>query len=780
MMISIGYLKRFLNLDVSNTDIMNALINIGHEVAGFRQMDLGNIVIGELLHVDEHPNASKLTICKVDVSSEVLTIVCGAPNHKRGDRVVVAKIGSKLPNGVEISKVALRGVESQGMLCSGEELGLSDDGEGILILPKDAPLGIEIGQYFFNKDVILDLDITPNRGDSLSHIGIARELSAYFKVNMKEEAMESGYEEKGSDSVKVEILTKEVISYICRVVKNVKVEDSPLWLSNFLFAMNTKSINNVVDISNYILYMLGHPIHIFDMDKIVGSVETRFANAGEKILTLEGKEVELCSNDLVVADKEKVLAIAGVIGGVDSAVTEATKNILVEVANFDSKRVRATSKKYGISTESSRRFERGVDKGDSLMVMDATLSLLAKISKGEASEELSGSLNEIEVRKLEIDLKEMGSFLGADIPQEEVVEILDRLELLEEYDDYSVMIKVPSYRHDISRKEDIYEEVVRVFGYNKIGSSMPHMAVKGSLLDSKSKNESRAKLILSSLGLNEVINYSFIPEESPFLHKDGIKLLNPINDEMKVMRTSTLHSLVKNVVHNLNNGENLVQIFEVSRVFLDGGEKHKVGIAISGKAGNSLYGKGESVDFFTLKGVVEAFLNNIGIEPIFAKDEMEEFHFGKSAKILFKGESIGIMGELHPLMAERYDVKNEVFLAEIDLDLISQFINGTKQYSPVVRSSVVERDLALLVDKEVEASSIVNKAKEMNFIKDALIVDLYEGEQVEEGKKCLSLKLNIQSEKSLKEEEIKGIINKFLREANSSLGAKLRWHSNEL
>ncbi len=779
MLISVNHLKKFINLDESIKSIVGAITNVGHEVEGVKYMGFDSkIVVGDLVSIDEHPNASKLTVCKVDVGSNVLVIVCGAPNHRVGDRVAVAMVGAKLPNGFEIGEVTIRGVESSGMLCSEKELGISEEHEGILILPSGAPVGEDLGEYLFKGDVVLDLDITPNRGDCLSHLGIARELAAYYDVDI--DIPESEYECEGSHKVEVEVSSKSGISYMCRSVGNVKVENSPLWLKIFLNSMGIKSINNVVDVSNYIMLIYGHPIHLFDLSKIEGRIEVREAHNSEEIDTLDETKLSLSDRDLVISDEKRALAVAGIIGGEYSAVSEDTTTLLVEVANFSQDEIRSSSKRLNVSTESSKRFERGIDLGDTQFILEQTLSLLSALANGVASNEESGYVNDLEQVEFTINLEECDKFLGTVIPRHESKRILERLSLTSGISGDTAYITVPSYRHDIHREEDIYEEIARIYGYNKIEPTMPSLSLKSTLLDEKAKNESITKSLLASLGLNEVINYSFLPEGVTFGGEEAMKILNPINDEMVVMRTSTLYSILKNVDHNLNNGKKLVNIFEVSRVFLDGGEKYRVGIAMSGKKKGYLVNDEREIDFFDIKGVIEEFLKLLGISPIFESHGVEELHPGKTSKVIVENEVVGYIGELHPKLANKYDVKSKLFLAELDLDSIFMLSSFVPNYSPIVRNSVVERELAIIVDKDVESFELIKIAKSIRNVIGADVVGIYSGDQVEDGKKSLSIKIYLQREETLVEEEIKEAVNNFLSQSNERLGARLRWHSNEI
>lgn len=793
MLISLDWLKQYVDIKEEITDLEKALTMIGQEVEGveIQGKDLNDVVIGQIIEFARHPEAEKLTLLKVSIGLEkVVQIVCGAPNHKLGDKVVVATIGAVLPGDFKIKKSKIRGIESEGMLCSEVELGLGKDGDGIIILPEEAEVGLEYKSYLELNDIIFELEITPNRPDCLSHIGIAREVAAYYRRNVKypshnlNEVMETI---QNSISAKIENKEKCPV-YMGRYIKNVKVQESPEWLKKRINAMGLKSINNVVDLTNFVMFEYNQPIHAFDADKLSGnSIVVRNATLGEKIITLDGIEREL-QDELVIADAEKPVAIAGVIGGKNSEVDENTINIFLEVAYFTPENIRKTSKKIGVSTDASYRFERGVDSENLEVVLERIASLIEKNCSGEI---LKGKINEhfkkYETIEIPLDITRLNSFVGKKIPFDEIGSILTSLNLeIKTVDMTHLIVTPPSYRGDLTRTEDLYEEIIRMYGFENIEDVMPKEDITPGRKDKNVELIDNAKEILKNIGLQEVINYSFISRqaiETMGIKEKTIEILNPINEDFMVMRPTLMYSLLANIRDNFNRNQDDLKFYEVSKVFLPAEElakeEYRVAIAISGKKMRSLWNsKPESYDFYSIKGFVELFLEKIGVSKYsLVRTENSNFHPGRAADIYIGRELIGTFGEIHPDLAEKMDIKRDrAYIAELNLNLISKYAKNKIKYEKIIKYPEVTRDLAILLEESILVGDMVGEIKKIStFIEKVNIFDVYQGVNIEEGKKSVAIGLVLRkSTGTLEEKEISEVIEKILELIRKKYNGQIR------
>ncbi|WP_297599134.1 phenylalanine--tRNA ligase subunit beta, partial [uncultured Cetobacterium sp.] len=622
MLISLDWLKQYVDIKEGIKELENTLTMIGQEVEAIDEQgkDLAKVVIGQIAEYGKHPEAEKLTLLKVNIGQdEELQIVCGAPNHKLGDKVVVATIGATLPGDFKIKKSKIRGIESQGMLCSEVELGLGTDGDGIIILPEDAPLGIEYREYKKLNDVIFELEITPNRPDCLSYIGIAREIAAYYgrKIKCPDFSPKNIIESINTGHIDVRIEDKERCKrFSGKVIKNMKVQESPEWLKNRLLSMGLKPINNVVDATNYILFECNQPLHAYDLSKIEErKIVARKALSGEKIVTLDGVERELNRGELIIADAVKPLGIAGIMGGESSKVTDETTEIFLECAYFTPENIRRTSKELVLSSDSSYRFERGLDIENTVEVLERAAELISQLTGGEILEGcIDRYIEKHEKIEIPLNIEKLRKFMGKNIEIDVVGKILTNLGIeIKTLNSTTIIATPPSYRGDLTRTADLYEEIIRMYGFDNIENKMPEESIRPGKKDSMTIVVDETKDILAKLGLQEVINYSFIS-------KDAIKMLgvteptleitNPISDDMAVMRPTLLYSLLGNIKDNLNRNQNGLRFFEVSRVFTakeDGlaNETLRASIALAGKRSKTLWNpKPEAMDFYDLKGFV--------------------------------------------------------------------------------------------------------------------------------------------------------------------------------
>lgn len=798
MLISLNWLKQYIDLDgIEINEMENALTMIGQEVEKIDIVggNLDKVVVAHLEEVKKHPNADSLTLCKVNNGKEILQIVCGATNHKTGDKVALAQVGARLKEDFTIKKGKIRGEESNGMLCSEDELGIGSDKDGIIILPEDAPIGVPFKDYLGINDTVFELEITPNRPDCLSHIGIARELSAYYGKELKypETEIKSEISEKTSDNVKVSIEDSNLSRrYVTRILKNVTVKESPKWLKERIEAVGLRSINNIVDVSNFILMEMNHPNHVFDLDKIEGNeIKVKSAVKGDKLVTLDEQERELEDGDIVICDSKKILALGGVMGGLDSEVTDNTKNILLEVAQFNPQNVRKTSRRLTLSSDSSYRFERGIDVEDSIKVINRLANLIQEVAGGEI---LNGYVDVYPVphenKVAELNFERLNRFVGKVIPREKVIEILRNLEIDVKDNGETLTLTAPSYRGDLELEQDYFEEVIRMYGFDNIENILPRVDInKNSTLDT-TKLTDRVKTICASVGLKEVINYSFIPKDAlqklKFTGVSEDKLIdisNPITEDFVTMRPTLLYSLIKNAKDNMNRNVSNIRFFEVSRTFEKAEELAKedikVGIILAGENDKTLWNpKPVHYDFYDLKGIVEEIFSKLKFQSFSIKRSVQtEFHPGRSADVFVGKEYIGSFGEIHPDVLENFGLnKKTVLVAEFNIELIKKYINKPFVYQGIVKYPAVPRDLALVMNENILVGDVLKTIEKIDKkVEKVELFDIYQGIGVEPGKKSVAISILLRDDsKTLEEKEINNIIDKILAKMKKDYMAELR------
>ena len=798
MLISLNWLKQYIDLDgIEINEMENALTMIGQEVEKIEiaGSNLENVVTAKIIEKEMHPDSDHLTVCKVDNGKEILQIVCGASNHKAGDKVVLAQIGARLSEDFVIKKGKIRGKESCGMLCSEVELGIGSDKDGIIILPEDAPVGVPFKDYLGINDTVFELEITPNRPDCLSHIGIARELSAYYGKELKypETEIKSEIEEKTSDNVKVSIEDSNLSRrYVTRILKNVTVKESPKWLKERIEAVGLRSINNIVDVSNFILMEMNHPNHVFDLDKIEGNeIKVKSAVKGDKLVTLDEQEREFEDGDIVICDSKKILALGGVMGGLDSEVTDNTKNILLEVAQFNPQNVRKTSRRLTLSSDSSYRFERGIDVEDSIKVINRLANLIQEVAGGEI---LNGYVDVYPVphenKVAELNFERLNRFVGKVIPREKVIEILRNLEIDVKDNGETLTLTAPSYRGDLELEQDYFEEVIRMYGFDNIENILPRVDInKNSTLDT-TKLTDRVKTICASVGLKEVINYSFIPKDAlqklKFTGVSEDKLIdisNPITEDFVTMRPTLLYSLIKNAKDNMNRNVSNIRFFEVSRTFEKAEELAKedikVGIILAGENDKTLWNpKPVHYDFYDLKGIVEEIFSKLKFQSFSIKRSVQtEFHPGRSADVFVGKEYIGSFGEIHPDVLENFGLnKKTVLVAEFNIELIKKYINKPFVYQGIVKYPAVPRDLALVMNENILVGDVLKTIEKIDKkVEKVELFDIYQGIGVEPGKKSVAISILLRDDsKTLEEKEINDIIDKILAKMKKDYMAELR------
>jgi phenylalanyl-tRNA synthetase beta chain len=796
MLVPLKWLNEYVKIDdIDPQEFADRMTMSGSKVEEVIETgkEIENVVTGRIVKIEKHPNAEKLVVCQMDVGSETIQIITGADNVREGQIVPVALHGSKLPGGVKIKRGKLRGLESNGMLCSAAELGLGEyvpnAAAGIYILPEDTKVGVDIKDVLNLGNAVIDFEITSNRPDCLSMIGMAREASVTFnrplsipEIHVKENGQDV------NDFIDVEIKAKDLCTrYGVRIVRNVKIEESPDWMKERLKDAGVRPINNIVDITNYVMLEYGQPLHAFDYDKISGKkIIVRRAKDGENLKTLDGKDRKLDNSMLVIADPEKPLVVAGVMGGEDSEVTEKSSNILFETANFNGTSVRLTSKKLGFRTEASSRFEKGIDPNIALDALNRAAELVVELKAGEV---VSGVVdnydNELRPWTVDISPDRINRFLGTDIPKDKMVSILESLKIDVVDKDKDVMKAViPTFRADIELEEDIAEEIARIYGYNNIESTR----IKGEALEGglnrEQKIEDIARDILTGSGLYETITYSIvspddfdkinIPKNSAL--RNTITILNPLGRDLSIMRTTLIPSMLEVIARNYSKKIESAGFFELGRVYWPLDDKISKLPEEKNMLVIGMYG---DCDFYDIKGCIELLLQSLGIRKYEFKRESDNatFHPGKAAKLEVKRKNIGVVGEIHPDIIERFDIPKHVYICELDFDEMVDLAELDKHFKPLPKYPSIERDMALLVDRNIMASEIEDIIREKggNLIESIKLFDVYEGKQIPEGKKSIAYSIVYRSDsRTLKDDEVNKVHDSIIKSVESNLGAQLR------
>ena len=798
MLISLNWLKKYVDLEgIETSEMENALTMIGQEVEKIeiKGENLDKVITAQILEKEMHPDSDHLTVCKVDTGKEVLQIICGAPNHKAGDKVALAQIGARLTPEFVIKKGKIRGLESNGMLCSEEELGIGYDASGIIILPEDTPLGVPMKEYLGLNDIVFELEITPNRPDCLSHIGIAREVAALYNKELKYPKTEINKEtvEKTVDNISVEIKDNDLSKrYVARIIKNVQVKESPKWLKERVESVGIRSINNIVDVSNYILMETNQPNHIFDLDKLEGTkITVDVAKNDEIFVTLDEQERKLNNEDIVIKDEKKVIALAGVMGGFNSQITENTKNILLEVAHFNPQKIRKTSRRLALISDSSYRFERGVDRENAINVVNRIANVIQEVAGGDILQGVVDIYPEVPAKQVaELNFERLNRFVGKEIAREEVIRILQKLEVIVEDKGENLILTAPSFRQDLENEQDYYEEIIRMYGFDNIENKLPKVEINETPTIDTTKLIDRVKLIAASTGLQEVINYSFIPKDGvdkvkfTNVEKENlIDVLKPITEDFVTLRPTLLYSLIKNAKDNINRNVENIRFFEVSRTFEKAEElakeEVKLGIILAGNNDKTLWNpKPEAYDFYDLKGIVEEIFSKLRFKNYQIKRSTQtQLHPGRSVDVFVGREFIGSFGEIHPDVLENFDLgKKAVLVGEFNIDLIKKYIGKAVKYEGMVKFPAVPRDIALVMDEAVLVGDVLKVIEKVdNKIEKVELFDIYRGLGVLTGKKSVAISIKLRDKnKTLEEKEINNVVEKILKKVEKQFGAELR------
>lgn len=792
MKFSENWLRSLVNPAVSQEELVARLSMAGLEVDAVEAVAeaFSGVVVGEIVAIEQHPDADKLRVCQVSNDSETFQVVCGAPNARQGIKIPFAMIGAKLPGDFSIKKAKLRGVESNGMLCSAKELGLSDDNAGLMELPSDAPVGKDLRDYLDLNDIVIEVDLTPNRGDCLSLRGIAREVGALYKQPVKELVIDE-VQPSINDKVNVDVISsKDCPRYVSRVIKNVDVtKPTPMWMVERLRRSGIRSIDAVVDVTNYVMIELGQPMHAFDLAQVDKGIVVRLAHENEVLTLLNGQEIALRNDTLLIADHSRPLAIAGVMGGECSGVSAKTKDLLLEAAYFDTITVAGKARSYGLHTDASHRFERGVDCQLPPLAIERATALLLDIVGGDAGPVID-TVSEADLPKIShilLRTERINKILGIVLSDKEIEQLLLPLGLTLKVKSSGVWdVTVPSYRYDLAIEEDLVEEIARLYGYNHLpvrypqARLAPHANKKEAELNKKVLRD-----VLVTRGYQENITYSFIepklfklfnPDQEPLL------LANPISSDMSAMRVSLWPGLIKTLQYNINRQQDRVRIFEIGLSFkgqlADLHQENMIAGLITGtRLPQSWANAKDNVDFYDIKGDVEAILGLVG-----AADEYQfspvlhvAMHPGQSAAIMRNGVHIGYIGALHPELANTLGIEVPVYLFELSLGKIQQGVLPV--FKELSRFPEVSRDLSVLIDKSVIADELISviKASAGNFLTKIQLFDIYQGAAIGEDKKSIAVRLSWRHpERTLTDDEINIFFQAIIGILEEQFNATLR------
>lgn len=799
MLVSIKWLKEYVNTqELDPAELGEKITRSGIEVDAVidRSHGMTNVVVGYVESCEKHPEADKLSICQVNVGEDgIEQIICGAPNIAAGQKVIVARPGAKLPGGVKIKKAKLRGEVSNGMICSLQELGIEGKlvpkayAEGIYVLPENAEIGSDVVANFDLDDTVLELGLTPNRADAMSMLGVAYEVGAILSEEVK--LPEAAYTEAADTAASMLTLNIDAPDanplYVAKVIRNIEVKESPMWLQQRLMAAGVRPHNNVVDVTNFVLMEYGQPLHAFDYDSLkTGNITVRHAKQDELITTLDDAERKLSPHHLVITNGEEPVALAGVMGGANSEVSDSTTTIVIESAYFASGSIRQTSKDHGLRSDASSRYEKGVDPNRVIPAAERAASLIAELAGGEV---LAGSVIFDELEREEKIVKASPDFintrLGMKIPFEDMLEILERLKFKTEAANNQLIISVPTRRQDIQIEEDVVEEIARLYGYDEIPATLPQTEARPGGLTPYQAKRRIVRHFLEGAGLLQATTYSLTSEKSAkqfaLTETDTTRLLMPMSEERSILRQSLLPHLLDSVTYNTARRIDSVALYETGAVFLKTdaellNEEEHLAIAMTGLwLDNSWQGEKKPVDFFVLKGIVEGLGEKLGVELSFERGQMDDLHPGRTAFIIHDGQRIGVIGQLHPTEQKERDLKTTVVL-ELNLAELLNLAADPLLYTPVPRYPSITRDVALELSKIVEAGTIekVIRSAGGKLLKDVRVFDLYEGDRMEEGKKSVAFTLTyFDPEKTLTDEEVTDVHTKVLN-ALAEVGAELR------
>lgn len=797
---SVEWLRDYADMNVSANELGDILTMTGSKVETIDVTgeDIKNVVVGKILEINKHPDADKLVVTKVDVKDEILQIVTGAKNIKVGDIVPIAKNCSDLPGGVKIKTGKLRGVESCGMMCSTGELNLNPEDypqkeDGIMILPKEmeSELGKDIVDVLDLREEVIDFEITPNRPDCLSIEGLGRETAVSLGVPFKNPHKDIGNKEVENkeeiEGLKVDIEAPDLCyRYIARIVKNVKIGESPNWMKKRLKACGVRSINNIVDITNYVMLEMGQPMHAFDINSMSGKhIIVRRAKKGENITTLDEQQRNLDENMLVIADAEKTVAIAGVMGGLNSEIEENTNTVVFESAVFNGASVRKTAQKVGLRTEASSRYEKGLSPENAIRAVNRAVELVVQIGAGE---EVQGKVDVYPTKqpipRVELDVNRINRLIGLQISEKDMIDILEKLEMKIETEQGKKYVVPPYFRTDIEHVADVAEEVLRFYGYDKLPTTLIEADTTLGIKTKKQKIEDDIKQLLVAEGLSQICTYGFLtPEDlqksNVSVNEEVIQIRNPLSEDYTIMRTSTIPSMMQALSFNNSKKNKDVELFDISRTY-----KNKDRLIEQGDVPQEdsiltigMYGK--DADFYVLKGIVENVLEISGLNRYdFRREEKNPtFHPGKTANINVGTDVIATLGEIHPTVLDNYDISQKIVLAEVNIDKLSKYAKNVKKYVEIPKFPAVTRDIAVIVDEDIEVAQIerIIQKSARKIIEKIELFDVYRDSKLGENKKSIAYALSFRiKERTLTDEEVNVVMEQIIKNLERELNAELR------
>ena len=801
MKVSLNWLKDYVEIRMEMKELINLLTMAGLEVEEAISTGEGfeKIVVAEIGSIRRHPNADRLSLVEARTDKESFAIVCGATNIRGGQKVPLALVGARLPDGIEIKRSKIRGETSQGMLCSETELGLGQDASGIMILPPSVPLGLNLGEALGLRDTILDISITPNRPDCLCVMGVAREIAALTHQRVRYPLI--SLSEKGErihQKTSVTILDPDLCPrYVARMIEGVRIGPSPYWMSDRLEKVGIRSINNVVDVTNFVMMECGQPLHAFDFELLEeGRIVVRRAREGEEFITLDGVKRTLDGEMLMICDGVKPVAIAGVMGGLNSEIKEDTKIVLLESAYFNPLGNRRTSKKLGLETEAAYRFGRGVDYGGCLFAANRAAQLIEEIVDGKVVEGVADVYpKRIQPTPIRLSVRRIHQILGTEISAEQVRVYLRDLELDVRGENEDILaVTPPSFRGDLEREIDLIEEVARMDGYERIPLTLPKGPPSSEEMSKAFRVERKAMEVLIHHGYHEVITYSFTsPSSEDFIglmpedpRRHHLRILNPLTEDLSALRTSLIPGLLEAARYNVSWKNSNLKLFELKKVFFPlAGErlpkevKYLAGLAMGIDRDPHWAFSPRPIDFFDIKGCVEDLLEALQIKGIkFDRaEDIPYLHPGKSSRILFGKEPLGVLGEVHPQVLSRYEIHGKAYLFEIDFEQMVKWTGEGKRFRPLPKFPAVYRDLSMVVDDALEAEKVVEaiRAFRQPFIDEVHVFDIYRGAPIPEGKKGVSYRIRYQaSDRTLTDEEVNEFHGKVISQLKEIFQMELR------
>jgi phenylalanyl-tRNA synthetase beta chain len=802
MIVSLSWLEDYVSIQMDVSSLADALTMVGLEVEAVwdRYAYLNTVVAGRIDSVSPHPKADKLTICKLNTGDRQLDIVCGAPNARKGMLAPLAFPGTVFPNGKTLENSVIRGIKSEGMLCSENELGLGNQTGGLMELHGNFQPGTPLAKALSLSDHVMEIGLTPNRPDCLSILGIAREIAAIQKTELKYPDYSINDESKDifqATSVTIEA-PEHCPRYCARLVENISVGPSPFWMQDRLLSVGLRPINVIVDITNFVMMETGQPLHAFDFDRLAQNrIVVRTAKDKEVFTTLDGKRRELNSETLMICDGEKPVAIGGVMGGENSEIQQNTTRVLIESACFDPVSIRKTSKYLGLSTDASHRFERGVDPDGTVKALNRAASLMSDISGGHI---VPGLIDEnpirFETQSIKLNTTNANRVLGLSLQASHMQELLESVGfLVQSEDSQQLVVTPPSFRVDVSRPQDLMEEIARIYGYDQIPTTFPLIPAQRRIPSVQWDFRGRIKDLMQSLGFNEVINYSFMDDKACDLlelhandkRRKVLPILNPLNEDMAVMRTCLISGLLRAMHLNLSQQMKTLRIFEVGNTFISQGQdslpeenEYLAALWTGSRNDHSLHIKDAECDFYDIKGAAEALLRSLEIqEVVFTKMSDNSCQYtkaGQSARILSEGKDIGIMGEIDPKVISAFDLKQKAFIFELDLKIMSFLTPKTKQFQPVPRFPATFRDVTIIIDKHIESGEVVEMVRNTNdtLIESVFLYDLYEGDPIPKGHKSITLRIVYRSaEKTLEDTDVTPVTQRIAKSLLDKLNASL-------